>query len=1109
MFSDDGWSVSSDLIKIFNDEKEVLFDEWEVTKEKLSVAFENDVLVQEFIHEDEGIEQTFTVKEDFGDSFTLVSELDKDAKVEILPNGDLKLTTENGEEMFMTAPKAWDANDKVLDAKFRLDDNLNIEVSGAEAYPVFIDPLWWNGKAHGNLDNNVPESQVILDSSFGYAIARAGDINNDGYQDVLIGAPNYSEFGDYMTGKIYLFLGSGYGINNEPDWAIEGGFVGCGSPDNDSGVMPQLGWSVSTAGDMNNDGYDDFAVGEPGWKDNRGRVVIFFGSADGVDESKTGCFYGSNSIGARLGHAILGDLKIYGNPSNDLYEDLVVSAPYEDDTGAIYVVQGESQGFNKFSVWSSNGGSVEEEESEFGYSLAKISNTKIAVGSPEYEDGIGIVSIWRARSIGRFPYTIFKFNSGPDWTLYAKETNNSDNREKGARFGHVIHSDGIDMTGEGNPDLLIGAPNKDELRVGYGMATDAGKAYLWDMNSEASAPDTNPSVTYIKKNLLCTDLPSDHVKFGSTLSLLGNIADNNGRPSLAIGAQSWSVTIFNETNDCPETLLPGNYAKTIALLGETTKSGYNDFMIGGSSFGSMNKFPFVYLFEGTDEDYINHSNYKLVSDKYINEFGYNNDYYAGGGAANFFYEPAFQGLEVISGKWYNNDKAYLVVGSPYYSTPELIHTGKWYVFEVNDQNTTEGGMNGISAIPKSSLEGTYPHEYLGISENPYLDGQSDSSSSVAIGDFNGDNIPDIAIGSPMSICNYVYIDDMINHEESGFIRVYLGSEDGYWFDQDEANCTRFGYKVYDGFGCSLSAGDIDLDGYDDLLIGSATQNYTTVPNGSLYIYPGNEYCLSSTVKWNVTQPYQLISYGSSYGLKSMISRGSLNNDEYPDIVVADHYKTYIYNGNDAFYKIHTMPDQETDTWGYVSSMDTGYSDGHKLLVIGKTDCDNSGTEQGCVEIFKHHPGQYDFDLIQRIWAPQEGSFFGKSISTIPIDGGSGASELAVGAPRYHTWSTSNWVGKVYLYEGNDVGGDIDEDPIWTSVSDGTDDDFDYLFGAKIKLERIDTDGYADLISAYMPRRYQVLPYGPGNNEYESTGSAIIFKGNYQDTLETGFSEAQW
>ncbi|MBK6877125.1 MAG: FG-GAP repeat protein [Ignavibacteria bacterium] len=79
---------------------------------------------------------------------------------------------------------------------------------------------------------------------FGRAVSCAGDVNGDGYSDVIVGEPAYSSY----TGKAYVYFGGTF-LDNNPDVTLTGEAAGSA-----------FGHSVSSAGDINGDGYSDVIV---------------------------------------------------------------------------------------------------------------------------------------------------------------------------------------------------------------------------------------------------------------------------------------------------------------------------------------------------------------------------------------------------------------------------------------------------------------------------------------------------------------------------------------------------------------------------------------------------------------------------------------------------------------------------------------------------------------------------------------------------------------------------------------------------------------------------------------------------------------------------------
>ena len=84
-----------------------------------------------------------------------------------------------------------------------------------------------------------------ISAAFGGSVASAGDVNGDGYDDVLVGAYQYED-GEQGEGRAYLYSGSAAGLSLAPSWTAESNHAGAG-----------FGSHVASAGDVNGDGWDD------------------------------------------------------------------------------------------------------------------------------------------------------------------------------------------------------------------------------------------------------------------------------------------------------------------------------------------------------------------------------------------------------------------------------------------------------------------------------------------------------------------------------------------------------------------------------------------------------------------------------------------------------------------------------------------------------------------------------------------------------------------------------------------------------------------------------------------------------------------------------------
>ena len=110
---------------------------------------------------------------------------------------------------------------------------------------------------------------------FGCEVSIKGDLNNDGYNDIIIGDSAYDlggQFGISNAGKVYIFYG-GSKLDTIPDVEIVVGDI-----DKNIGWYYSFGGAITCGPDVNNDGYDDLIVSAPHDDiDAHGRVYIYFG----------------------------------------------------------------------------------------------------------------------------------------------------------------------------------------------------------------------------------------------------------------------------------------------------------------------------------------------------------------------------------------------------------------------------------------------------------------------------------------------------------------------------------------------------------------------------------------------------------------------------------------------------------------------------------------------------------------------------------------------------------------------------------------------------------------------------------------------------------------
>uniref|UniRef100_A0AAY5EUW8 Integrin alpha-2 domain-containing protein n=1 Tax=Electrophorus electricus TaxID=8005 RepID=A0AAY5EUW8_ELEEL len=153
-------------------------------------------------------------------------------------------------------------------------------------------------------------SGKMMGSYFGSSLC-AVDLNTDGLSDLLVGAPMFSEVRD--EGRVSVYLSRGNGVMEEAE-ILNG----------DNAYNAHFGESVATIGDIDDDGYQDVAIGAPKEDDYGGAVYIYHGDAKGI-VNKYSMRLSGRSISPTLqmfGQSVSGNVDMDGNG----YPDVTVGA---------------------------------------------------------------------------------------------------------------------------------------------------------------------------------------------------------------------------------------------------------------------------------------------------------------------------------------------------------------------------------------------------------------------------------------------------------------------------------------------------------------------------------------------------------------------------------------------------------------------------------------------------------------------------------------------------------------------------------------------------------------------------------------------------------------
>ncbi|WP_256091012.1 Ig-like domain-containing protein, partial [Nostoc sp. KVJ20] len=190
----------------------------------------------------------------------------------------------------------------------------------------------------------------------GRSVSSAGDINGDGFDDLIIGAWQASPNRQYAAGSSYVVFGSNSGFDAQLNLSsLDGsnGFV-----INGIAAFNYLGISVSSAGDINGDGFDDLIIGafraDPNGQSRAGSSYVVFGRNSGFDaQFNLSSLDGSNGFvinGIDSGDYSGDSVSSAGDINGDGFDDLIIGASGADPNGQFragesYVVFGRNNGF--------------------------------------------------------------------------------------------------------------------------------------------------------------------------------------------------------------------------------------------------------------------------------------------------------------------------------------------------------------------------------------------------------------------------------------------------------------------------------------------------------------------------------------------------------------------------------------------------------------------------------------------------------------------------------------------------------------------------------------------------------------------------------------------
>ncbi|MFT7620162.1 MAG: hypothetical protein ACI97A_003819 [Planctomycetota bacterium] len=650
----------------------------------------------------------------------------------------------------------------------------------------------------------------------GFSVSKAGDVNNDGVPDILVGAYGDDNAGvDSGSARIYS------GANGNILYTLNGGAPG-----------DAFGFSVSDAGDTNNDGFADVIVGAP-LADisgpSSGSAFIISG-ANGIS---LGDFHG-NSAGDEFGHSVSGA----GDVNGDGFEDVIVGAYLDDTAGTnagrmdifsvmsqsiIYAILGKKAG-DQFGIAVSDAGDAN------GDGLADV-----LVGanqSDEYGGNTGSA------------YLFGGHNGVELWKFIGDAS--------GDRLGEALACVG-DLTGDGLPEAIVGSHLHDTNGAQSGrihIESNLDNPYAYQFEGDLADDYLGGSVSS------AGDVNGD----GFDDVIVGAIgADPNGSTSGLARVYSGidGSTLYTFHGD----LFNSRLGNSVAGGGDLNGDGFDDLLVSvGVNTGPSGYMPAVRVFSGIDGsklyDYFPTTVCVFINALVVGNAGdVNGDGFDDILVSNPFDCATFSDsgiVQVVSGV--NGTLLYSYSGTVQYQREGIsldtigdVDGDGCSEFIIGTEKNFARVYNGIDGTLRYSIAGGYIADNFGFSVS-------------GVGDFNGDQIPDFAIGAPEK-------DTILAN--AGSVTVYSGTDASVLFHLE-------GRDAFEGLGQDVRrAGDVNGDGYGDLLVSSDRQAGKTVQ-----VYLGPDGKVGSTYRGGEA---------AENFASSIDSAGDINGDGYDDIIIGAEY----------------------------------------------------------------------------------------------------------------------------------------------------------------------------------------------------------------------------